>query len=203
MLGVLNKASDVTYAHSIGVSLYSTMLAKAVGGGMGSPLVLFKVSMGGLLHDIGKKELPSEIINRPRHLLSAEEMKIFESHTTRGAEILSRLSFVQSDVVKIAAQHHENCLGLGYPARLRMAFIHPLARLVSVANEFCNLAIQGPDQVAMTPAEVIERLSIHQIDSLDPVFFVTLAKLFNVQLDPSYHEAQRRNKVTPDSKDST
>ncbi|MEO5970853.1 MAG: HD domain-containing phosphohydrolase [Bdellovibrionia bacterium] len=191
MLTMLNSASDTTYSHSIGVSFYATMLAKAVG--MNSPLELFKVSMGGMLHDIGKKELPPEIINRPRHLLTAEEIKIYETHTIRGAQILSKLPFVQGDIIKIVSQHHENCLGLGYPANLRKDYIHPLARLVSVANEFCNLAVRGPDSPPLLPSEAIERMSSIYLDTLDPVFFVALAKIFNFQLDPSYHDAQRRN----------
>ena len=192
MLTMLNSASDATYSHSIGVSLYATMLAKAVG--MNSPLVLFKVCMGGMLHDIGKKELPAPILNRPRYQLNAEEVKVYESHTLRGAEILSKLPFVHGDIVKIAAQHHENCLGLGYPANLKIDFIHPLARLISVANEFCGLAIRSPGVEPLAPSQAIERMSDVFQDTLDPVFFVTLAKLFNVKLNPAYHDAHRKNK---------
>lgn len=197
MLAMLNAASDSTYSHSIGVSLYSTMLAQAVGGSMASPLVLFKVCMGGMLHDIGKRELPAHILNRPKHLLNSEEVKIYESHPILGAEILGKLPFVHPDIVKIAAQHHENCLGTGYPANLKMSVIHPLARLVSVANEFCDLAIQGPKTTPLTPLEVIDNMSLNFMDTLDPVFFVTLAKLFNIEIDPSYHEAQRKTKRGP------
>jgi putative nucleotidyltransferase with HDIG domain len=197
MLGMLNSASDTTYSHSIGVSLYSTMLARAVG--MNSPLVLFKVSMGGMVHDIGKKELPSEILNKPRHLLDAQEMRLYESHTVRGAEILGQLPFVPDEIIKITAQHHENCLGMGYPAGLRMDFIHPLARLVSVANEFCNLAIRGPHTPALSPTEALGRMSLIYIDTLDPVFFVALAKLFHFQIDPSYFNALRLRKHSDSS----
>src|SRR5690606_35112628 len=55
MLKALNSHSDFIYAHSLGVSTYSVMIARALG--WRSAPSLFKVAMAGLFHDIGFKEL--------------------------------------------------------------------------------------------------------------------------------------------------
>ena len=192
MLSMLSDHSDHLYAHSLGVSIHATMIAKAVG--WRSPLVLFKVAMGGLLHDIGKKEIPKEILNKPRTQLSVAELKIMESHTIRGAEILSQLPSVPSDVIQIAAQHHENLLGLGYPAALKSKFIHPMAKLVSVANEFCDLVIKRPYSIPLKPDAAIHKMAILFADTLDHNFFIALTKVYNVQLNPEYEETLKRKR---------
>jgi len=156
LLDILNTQSDALYAHSIGVSIYSAMMAKAIG--WNSSMTLLKVSMGGLLHDIGKKEIDRAILSKPRKDLSAHEVKILEAHALRGKEILSRVSSIPTDVVLIALQHHETLMGQGYPHGLSREKIHPLARLVAVANEFCKLALKGPDSYGLSPEQAIDRM---------------------------------------------
>lgn len=174
------------------MSLNATMIAKAVG--WRSPLVLFKVTMGGLLHDIGKREIPEEILNKPRSDLTPQEIKLLESHTLRGAEILSKVSTVPTDVIQIAAQHHENCLGLGYPAALKARFIHPMARLIAVANEFCNMTIKGKVEIPMKPEEAILKMSLAMADALDPSFFIALTQVYGIRLAPEFEDTLRKKR---------
>lgn len=193
MLEMLNQQSNAIYSHSLGVSLNSTMIAKAVG--WTSPIVATKVMMGGLLHDIGKKEIPEEILNKPRAQLTPQEIQIYESHTIRGAEILNKLAYISSDIVLIAVQHHENQLGLGYPAALKSNFIHPMTKLVSVANEFCNLTLSGPQiSEPIKPEEAIHKLSISHVDTLDPVFFMGLAEVYKVKLKSEYQNLLKKKR---------
>ena len=192
LMDMLSKHTNHLYSHSLGVSIHATLIAKCMG--WKSPLVLFKLSMGGLLHDIGKKEIPEDILNRPRAHLNPSELKIYQSHTVRGAELLNRLSYIPTDVVQIASQHHENCHGLGFPAGLKGKFIHPLARLVSVANEFCNLAIRGPYSEGMKPEEAIRKMALTFGEALDPVFFNALTKVYKIELEPDSEEADKKRK---------
>lgn len=140
MLETLQGHTDALYAHSLGVSVYSVMLAKQVG--WSSPQNLIKVGMAGLFHDIGKKEIDPEILNKPRIKLTANEVKILESHAIRGREILSQTRNIPSEVVEAAYQHHEVVLGCGYPQRLSEHHIHPLAKIVAIADQFCKLTIK-------------------------------------------------------------
>ena len=61
----LKEASDRLFAHSAAVSLYSVMIARELG--WDSPQVLFKIGTSGLLHDIGKKDMAREMLDKDRN----------------------------------------------------------------------------------------------------------------------------------------
>lgn len=63
LLDTLQNYSDQLYAHCVGVSFYSSAIAREMG--WDNPGNLYKVSMGGLLHDIGKKEFDKEFLKKP------------------------------------------------------------------------------------------------------------------------------------------
>lgn len=173
MLESLQQHGDALYAHSLGVSLYSVMLAKVAG--WSSPQNLVKVGMAGLFHDIGKKEIDREILEKPRIKLNASEIKLLESHVVRGREILMQNRNIPSEVVEVAYQHHEVMLGCGYPQRIGAHHIHPLAKIVAIADQFCKLTIKSyPSHVPMSAKEAIEVMrgkeSDFQTDYLNKFF---------------------------------
>ncbi len=142
LLDVLNSHSSWIYAHSLGVGTYGIMVAKMLG--WNSAGTKFKIFMAGLLHDIGKKEIAPELINKPRHLLTQDERKLIETHPVRSMEVLSSIKEVPGDVIQVAYEHHEDCLGRGYPQQLNKKYIHPLAKVIALTNEFCKYAIRNP-----------------------------------------------------------
>jgi putative nucleotidyltransferase with HDIG domain len=176
LLDSLNSHSDHLYAHSLGVSLYSALIARQVG--WKTQATQFKVSMAGLLHDIGKKEIDRKLLETPRIELSPDQLRMLESHPARGMEILSRLDTIPSDVPLIVAHHHERDLGMGYPSGLTKGRIHPLARLVAVADEFCKLSIMNPDLSApVDPREALRRLQVHYGKTLESSFMTALGQV--------------------------
>lgn len=178
VLTMLNTHTDHLYAHSLGVSTYSVMIAKKVK--WNSAANISKVALGGLLHDIGKKEIPRAILEKPRRDMTAEEVQLYETHPQRGMDILGRIPSVPSDILQIVMQHHENCLGLGFPMRLTEQHIHPMARLVSVANEFCSLVLKGPGSLNLSPFDALQRMHMMQHDKFDPQFLAALMDIFKV-----------------------
>lgn len=178
LLELLQTHSDFLYAHSLGVSLYSVMIAKHLG--WTSAPTLFKVAMGGLLHDIGKKEISKDILAKPRQTLSQSEREVYESHPIRGKEILSLVRSVPDDVVQIAMHHHENNVGRGFPYRLMKSKTHPLARLIAVVNEFCDLTVRSSSvEVPISAHEAISRLYTLNGQELDLGFLRSLMEIFN------------------------
>ncbi|MCM2277462.1 MAG: response regulator [Oligoflexia bacterium] len=178
LLTLLNDHSDHIYAHSLGVALYSTVIARELK--WTSATTRFKLALGGLFHDVGKKELGREIIDRPRRDLTAEEIRLLESHPTRGADILASIGSIQGDILLIVKEHHENLLGQGYPLGLKKKQIHPLARVVSVANEFCNLVIRGPSTVPLSPEQAMQRLKTLHVGALDAEMILALGRSFRL-----------------------
>jgi putative nucleotidyltransferase with HDIG domain len=113
VLALLNEQSNEVVKHSMAVSAVSTVIAWHMNWTVSSTIQ--KLALGALLHDIGLKELPSELISKPRHLMSLQDIKAYEAHVMRGVEILSTMPSVPNEVIGIAMEHHENAIGQGYP----------------------------------------------------------------------------------------
>lgn len=177
LLEALNRHTDYLYAHAVGVSLYGVLIAQKVEWTL--PTTKFKVAAGGLLHDVGQKEIEVDLLMRPRAQWSVEELKRYESHPTRTTQILSEIRSLSSDIIQIAQQHHEDCLAQGFPSRLRKGMIYPMARLVAVANEFCERVIKNPHFADVSPHDALQQMIILDARRLDPIFFDALMKLFN------------------------
>ena len=128
----LSTACDYTYAHSMSTAVLSYLLAKEVG--WSSEPILFKVFMAGLLHDVGLKDIPKELITKNPALFSEEDKKTYQSHPVRGMEALNAAGGVPEEVILAAYQHHEDCLGHGYPLGIQKGKISPISRLVAVAD---------------------------------------------------------------------
>ncbi len=176
LLNVLNRHSDFLYAHSLGVSMYAVLIAKQLG--WTSQQTIFKLNLAGLFHDVGKKEIDRSLLEKPRATLTQQERKVFETHTVRGQEILQTIQSMPNDVVQIALEHHENILGMGYPRGVRKEKIHPLARLINVADVFCNYAIKNPGCEGMSGKEALERMNANDRQTLDSEYFIALSSLF-------------------------
>lgn len=153
-LEIFNKLPGDMVNHSLATSVVSLMLCEQMDITM--KVTLEKVVMGAFLHDIGLKEIPEEILSKPRWLRSEAEVQYYESHPLRGVEMLRDLKDIPSDVLSIILEHHENALGLGYPRRIRDIKINPLARIVGVADCFIELIFEpSKEGAARTPEEAI------------------------------------------------
>lgn len=135
----IQQCSDELLRHSIAVSAVSVLIAQAMG--WDSRSTIEKLALGGLLHDIGKKALPPDLLTKPKVRMTHEELQSYETHSYKGMEMLVSLGIVPDDVISIVYEHHENSFGQGYPRKLRNLKIHPLARIVSLANEFVQLTV--------------------------------------------------------------
>jgi putative nucleotidyltransferase with HDIG domain len=197
LLTALNDHSDFLYAHCVGVSFYSSLIARAMS--WENPRNLYKLSMAGLLHDIGKKELDPSLLKKSRAMMTAAEVKLYESHPSRGVEILSQIRAIPGDILQIVQQHHENCLGTGWPAALKRMHIHPMARVVSVADEFCRLVIKTPWSPALPVPEALERIYVARSQEFDRPVLEALIQIFNPQVLRAMKEAEnRRNGGSPE-----
>lgn len=160
MLDALNSHADWVYAHSLGVSVYSIMIAKKMG--WTSSLTFFKLGMAGLMHDIGLKEVDPGIINKPRATMDHEARHAYETHSVRGREILESLREIPNEVAQIVSEHHESCHGRGYPSKLTKDKIHPLAKIIAVADAFCYEALKTPHSEGCDAVSAMRRLDFHQ-----------------------------------------
>jgi PAS domain S-box-containing protein/putative nucleotidyltransferase with HDIG domain len=90
------------------------------------------IKVAGLLHDIGKIVVPTEILNKPGQL-SDLECEFIKSHCQAGVDLLKNVDFPWP-VQQAILQHHERLDGSGYPAGLTDADIILEARILGVAD---------------------------------------------------------------------
>jgi putative nucleotidyltransferase with HDIG domain len=135
----LAQVGDQLLAHSVAVSSLSVM----IGGGLGyeKKATLEKLAMGGLLHDIGMKALPAELLKKPLATMTTDEIQLYETHAYKGMQMLQSLGIVPDDIVSIVYEHHENAIGQGFPQRMRDVKMHPLAKVVALADAYVDLIL--------------------------------------------------------------
>jgi putative nucleotidyltransferase with HDIG domain len=130
--------------HSVAVSMVATMISLKMG--WSNPQVLEKIALGAFLHDVGMLKLPKDIQEKPVNKLSHNDLIVYQSHSELGRDMLRGLSFISDDVAAIVYQHHETSTGTGYPTGMKDMQLNPLAKVVALANEFCELAFKNPQQ---------------------------------------------------------
>ncbi|MFZ3230598.1 MAG: response regulator [Pseudobdellovibrio sp.] len=175
LLDHLNSNSDQVYAHSLGVALYSVMVAKKLFFEANS--VLFKIMTAGLFHDIGKKEIDREILEKPRHTLSREERRIFETHVIRGHEILANISGISEEVAQLVLEHHEDLTATGFPFNKALKVQHPLSRILQAVNIFMELVVR-PENSGMSGAKAVAYMQKIYDSRVDRKVLIALQSLF-------------------------
>jgi putative nucleotidyltransferase with HDIG domain len=85
------------------------------------------------LHDIGKINVPTEILNKPGRL-TEEEYEIIKKHPADGAEMVKGTNY--NELIPIIEQHHERLDGSGYPYGLKGDEILLEAKIIAVCDTF-------------------------------------------------------------------
>jgi putative nucleotidyltransferase with HDIG domain len=117
------------------------------------------------IHDIGKREMPVGLVNKPG-ALSPEEFAIVKRHAPAGARIAQRLG--EGDLAPIIRHHHERFDGDGYPDGLAGEDIPLGARIVAVADTFDAVTSSRPYREAMAEREALSLLWSEAGRQLDP-----------------------------------
>jgi len=107
----LKQFDEYTFFHSVNTSILALSVGRHLGYGR-APLL--QLGTGMLLHDIGKMQIPIEILNKPGRY-EADEFEIMKQHVMRGAEILSYTTGLTDMFLKPTLEHHERVDGTGYP----------------------------------------------------------------------------------------
>ncbi len=113
------------------------------------------IGFAALFHDLGKINIPDEILNKPASLTD-EEFDVVKSHSKWGAEMVAKTYF--ENISDIVMQHHERIDGSGYPKGLKGDEILIEAKIIAVADSFDAMTSQRAYKNVSTPNEAIEEL---------------------------------------------
>ncbi|BBB90917.1 MAG TPA: HD-GYP domain-containing protein [Methylomusa anaerophila] len=171
-LQIVRKQDDYTFRHSINVAIISGIVGKWVGM---SGEELKDLIFAGLLHDIGKTQIPLEILNKPAKL-TPEEMKIMKNHTIKGYKMLLGELGAHESILCGVLQHHEKIDGTGYPFGISGEQIHPFAKIIAVADIYDAMTSDRVYHIKRTPFEVIEEIKQETFGKLDPAICITFLR---------------------------
>jgi putative two-component system response regulator len=144
-IGLAVEAKD---PYTSGHQRRTALIACAIAADMGLPEEQIKgIRMAGLIHDVGKIAVPSEILSKPSRL-SDIEFALIKTHAQVGYDILKGINFPWP-VAEIAYQHHERMDGSGYPRGLKGEEILLEARITAVADVAEAMASHRPYRPAL------------------------------------------------------
>jgi putative two-component system response regulator len=147
---------DSTGEHSYRVGKLASLLALEYGCDEDT---CFMIELAARLHDVGKIGVPDAILLKPDKLNPAEQ-EIMRTHSTVGAELLSKSNIPHMQMAEeIARHHHEWWNGTGYPACLSGTAIPLAARITALADVYDALTHKRPYKVAWSVEDALEEIA--------------------------------------------
>lgn len=128
----IRQRREYLYGHCVDVGVFAMSIGMAMGLAEEDILVL---GLGGLLHDYGKTGISEDILEK-KGPLTLGEFDLVKQHASLGYNALRQEPSIDSRIALIALQHHERIDGRGYPWGVGDEDIHPLARVVAVADVY-------------------------------------------------------------------
>lgn len=147
LLQTLKKYDEYTYMHALDVFTLGTLFAKKEG----IP-DLEHYALGFLFHDIGKLNIPHEILSKEEKL-TVEEFTIMQKHTQLGYDLLKELGL--ESIAFLAKLHHERIDGSGYPDGLAGKEIPKVVLLLQLIDIYSAITMNRPYQQEIGAAEAI------------------------------------------------
>jgi len=160
----LDLREHETSLHSQRVREYTMLLARRMG--WKDEATLLNISIGSLLHDVGKIGVPDHALLKQGELTD-EERKEIRRHPELGASLIGRIPFL-AGAREIVLAHHEKYDGSGYPKGLAGEEIPLGGRIFAVADVFDALTTNRPYRLALSYRESAEFISRERGSHFDP-----------------------------------
>lgn len=153
-LARLKSTDQYSYDHAVDVSVHLMVFGKFLG--MPAKTVE-KLGLAGLMQDIGKTDIPPDILNKPGDL-TPDEYALVQAHVATSLEILIGSPGFTVDVLNVVASHHERFDGSGYPRRLKGETISLHAELAGLVDSYCAMIRERSYESAIPCQKALERL---------------------------------------------
>lgn len=148
----LKDHDEYTYVHAVNVGLLSSALGQAIGL---SGERLSQITEAALLHDVGKRMVPIDILNK-KCGLSDDERRVVQLHPAQGASLLAGVRGVSDLAVVAAYEHDQRIDGGGYPKAVRGRFPSLPSQLIQIADIFDALRSDRPYRKGLSTPECID-----------------------------------------------
>ncbi len=166
-LASIKSFDAYTFAHSVNVCIYSMLIGDRM---RLEKADVARLGLAALLHDIGKTYIPATILNS-NGKLSEREWELMKYHTFFGVKELSRVNALResTDAMFVAAQHHSQFNGNGYPQRPGGWKLRLFSRIVTVADYYDAMtAYRIYQKEPITPDQALQFIVANAGNIFDP-----------------------------------
>ena len=163
-INMINIKDRYTYGHTERVVIYTKWFAEYLNLDDEQKMQL---QVAAYLHDIGKLEIPENVLNK-KERLTDDEFQMFRDHPEAGVDLIKHIDQFES-FIPIIKHHHERYDGRGYPGGLKGENIPYLARVVTIADSFDAMTSNRPYNVRKTHEKGIQELRAHAGTQFDPI----------------------------------
>ncbi|WP_245850841.1 bifunctional diguanylate cyclase/phosphohydrolase [Paenibacillus herberti] len=167
-----------TFKHSKRVYSYAVDMAEVLGLCEEERRMLI---LGALIHDIGKLEVPREVLNK-RAKLTSDEWELIKKHVTFGKEFLLATG-KYADLVPLVELHHERYDGNGYPHALKGTEIPRLARMLCIIDSFDAMTTERPYQRTKSFHEALDEMRRCTGSQFDPELVVPFIRYIEGRIE--------------------
>ncbi|MCP4126488.1 MAG: DUF3391 domain-containing protein [Gammaproteobacteria bacterium] len=158
----LKKLDEYTYSRALGTSVWCATFGRHLGL---EKTTIDQLALGGLLLDIGKSQIPVDLLKK-KDVLSEDELQIMHSHVELGIKTLttslekSVMVKLNINILQMITTHHERADGSGYPQGLPNQNIPIFGRIAGICDSYDAITSQRPysDAGAHTPHAAIADL---------------------------------------------
>lgn len=168
MLHSMREYDDATYVHCMNVALICNVFARWL---HLSEEEIRTATISGLLHDIGKTQIPDSIIKKPGKL-TEEEYSIVKTHPQVGHQMLASSALPKS-ILNAVLLHHEKCDGSGYPFGFNGDQIDPYAKIVSIADVYDAMTSARIYRGPLCPFKAIALFESEGLQKYDTKYILT------------------------------
>ncbi len=153
-LTYLKSRDEYTATHCMNVCILALTFGRCLGL---EEVALHQLGLGALLHDLGKMQVPDEILNKPGRLTD-EEFAIIKRHPGLGFAMLRDDKNIDKVSLHIVLHHHERLDGRGYPRGLGEDKIPLLTRISSIVDVYDAITSDRCYHDGIAPAQALENL---------------------------------------------
>ncbi|MGD0781450.1 MAG: HD domain-containing phosphohydrolase [Candidatus Aminicenantales bacterium] len=179
LLGLVNLKNfeDYVLNHSVNVCVLSLALGKRIG--LTRP-ELMDLGISAALHDVGKLDVPREILEKPA-ALDARERAVIERHSHTGANTLIRLMMAHElpiAAVQVALEHHVRADMNGYPRYVRRKRVNLFSRIVKITDYYDAITTRRVYRPGvLSPEAALRQMAAGSGTEFDALLFRAFARL--------------------------
>ena len=181
----LREFDEYTTTHSLNVSVLVMALAESMGLAQQDVRAF---GIAGLLHDLGKVNIPKDILNKPGKLTD-EERQVMQQHPVAGAKMIIESGRKLDMAAAVAHEHHIMINGQGYPTRHYQRACHKASNLVHVCDVYDALRTKRPYRDAWEAQRVLTYIEERAGTEFEPEIAASFVKMMRklesgIQLSP-------------------